>query len=128
MIAPPGALRAAPGGAISSPAMSHWLVPFLVELALSALVLMLAVAWVTPKNPRNTVGRAVLVSLVLSAAWTLTLSRFAWFLLVPLLLYAFVWMVVITTAYRVTVPRALLLAIALSFLSWLVLLVFGIPA
>ncbi|HTP50584.1 MAG TPA: hypothetical protein VMK42_07800 [Anaeromyxobacteraceae bacterium] len=108
--------------------MSQWLVPFLVELALSALVLMLAVAWVTPKNPRNTVGRAVLVSLVLSAAWTLTLARFGWFLLVPLLLYAFVWMVVITTAYKVTVPRALLLAIALSFLSWLVLLVFGIPA
>ena len=108
--------------------MAHWLVAFLVQLAVSALVLMLAVGWVTPKNPRNTAGRAVLVSLVLGAAWTLTLARFAWFLLIPLALYVLVWMVVITAAYRVTVLRALLLALALSFISWLVVLVFGIPA
>ncbi len=108
--------------------MSHWLVAFLVQLAVSSLVLMLAVAWVTPKNPKNTFGRAAGVSLVLGAAWTLTLARFAWFLLLPLVLYALVWMVVITVAYGVSWSRALLLALALSFLSWLVILVFGIPA
>lgn len=107
--------------------MAHWIQAFLVEIAVSSLVLMLAVAWVTPKNPRNTVARAVFVSLFLSAAWTLTLARFAWFLLLPLLLYALVWVVVITAAYKVTVARSILLALALSFLSWLVAIAFGIP-
>jgi fucose 4-O-acetylase-like acetyltransferase len=105
--------------------MGHWVVAFLVQLAVSALVLMLAVAWVTPKNPRKTAGRAALVSLVLSAASTLTLARFAWFLLFPLLLYALVWVVVVTVAYKVTVARAALFALALSFISWAV--AFGIP-
>jgi len=82
--------------------MAHWLEAFLVQLAVSTLVLMLAVAWVTPKNPRNTFARGATVSLVLGAAWTLTLARFAWFLLVPLALYALVWMAVITLAYRVS--------------------------
>jgi len=108
--------------------MLHWLGAFLVQLAVSAAVLMLAVAWVTPRNPRNTFGRAALVSFVLSAAWTLTLARFAWFLLLPLALYALVWMLVITAAYKVSVARALLLALALSFISWLVALTFGIGA
>ena len=107
------------------PTMGHWVVAFLVQLAVSALVLMLAVAWVTPKNPRKTAGRAALVSLVLSAASTLTLARFAWFLLFPLLLYALVWVVVVTVAYKVTVARAALFALALSFISWAV--AFGIP-
>jgi len=108
--------------------MPRWVLPFLVHLAASSAVLMLAVAWVTPKNPRNTLGRAAVVSLLLSAALTLTLARFAWFLLFPLLLYALVWVVVVTIAYRVTVPRAILLALALSFLAWIVTLVLGIPA
>ncbi|HVP68600.1 MAG TPA: hypothetical protein VMT17_15210 [Anaeromyxobacteraceae bacterium] len=108
--------------------MLHWVAAFLVQLLVSSAVLMISVAWVTPKNPRNTLGRAALVSLVLSAAWTLSLARFAWFLLIPLLLYALVWMVVITGAYKVSVARALLLALALSFVSWLVALVFGIRA
>jgi len=108
--------------------MPHWLGAFLVELALSSLVLMLAVAWVTPKNPRNTFSRSLLVSLVLCAAWNLTLARFAWFLLFPLLLYALVWVVVVTAAYRVTVARSILLALALSFLAWIVHLAFGMPA
>ena len=99
---------------------------FLVRLALSAVVLMLAVGWVTPGNPNNTFGRAVVVSLFLSAAWYLTLARFLWFLLVPWLLYVAIWLVTVMLAYDIGFLRALLLAIALAFLSFLVSLFFGL--
>jgi putative membrane protein len=99
---------------------------FLVRLALSAVVLMLGVGWVTPGNPNNTFGRAVVVSLFLSAAWYLTLARFLWFLLVPWLLYVAIWLVTVMAAYDVGFLRALLLAIALAFLSFLVSLFFGL--
>ncbi len=99
---------------------------FLVRLALSAAVLMLSVAWVSPRNPANTFGRALLVSFLLSFAWYITLARFFWFLLLPWLLYALIWLVVVAWAYGVGFFRALLLALALSFLSWVVALVFGI--
>ncbi len=99
---------------------------FLVRLALSALVLMLSVAWVSPRNPANTFGRAALVSFVLSLAWYLTLARFLWFLLFPWLVYVAIWFVVIMAAYGVGFLRSLLIALALSFLSWIVALLFGI--
>ncbi len=99
---------------------------FLVRLAISAVVLMLAVGWVTPRNPANTFGRAVLVSFFLSLAWYLTLAKFLWFLLLPWLLYVAVWLLVVMLAYGVGVLRALLIALALSFLSWLVSLAFGL--
>jgi putative membrane protein len=99
---------------------------FLVRLAVSALVLMLAVAWVTPGNPRNTFWRAVVVSVFLAAAWFLTLARFLWFLLVPWLLYAAIWVATVMAAYGVGFFSALLLALALTVLSFLVALLFGI--
>ncbi len=99
---------------------------FLVRLALSAAVLMLSVAWVSPRNPANTFGRALFVSFLLSFAWYITLARFFWFLLLPWLLYALIWLVVVAWAYGVGFFRALLLALALSFLSWIVAIVFGI--
>ena len=99
---------------------------FLLRLAASAAVLMLSVAWVTPGNPRNTLGRAVVVSLFLSAAWYLTLARFLWFLLVPWFLYLAIWLFTVMGAYGIGFPRALLLALALGFLSFLVSLLFGL--
>ncbi len=99
---------------------------FLVRLALSAAVLMLAVAWVTPRNPANTFGRAALVSFLLSLAWYVTLAKFAWFLILPWLLYVTVWFLVVMFAYGVGLLRALLLAVALSFLSWLIAVLFGL--
>jgi putative membrane protein len=99
---------------------------FVVRLAVSAAVLMLAVGWVTPGNPRNTFGRAVVVSLFLSAAWYLTLARFLWFLFFPWLLYVAIWLVTVMSAYELGFLRALLLALALTFLSFLVSLFFGL--
>ncbi|HUK67130.1 MAG TPA: hypothetical protein VLV17_09920 [Anaeromyxobacteraceae bacterium] len=99
---------------------------FLVRLAVSALVLMAAVAWVTPGNPRNTLARAVLVSLFLAFASYVTLARFLWVLLVPWLLYACIWLATIMMAYGLFFFSALLLALALTFLSFLVSLLFGL--
>ena len=99
---------------------------FVVRLALSAAVLWLSVAWVSPENPRNTFGRAVLVSLLLSLAYYVTLARFLWFLVVPWLIYLLVWLGVIMASYGIGFLRSLLLALALAFLSWLATRVLGI--
>jgi putative membrane protein len=99
---------------------------FVLRLVLSAGVLWLSVAWVSPQNPRNTFGRAVLVSLLLSFAYYLTLARFLWFLVVPWLIYVAIWLAVIMASYGIGFFRSLLLALALTFLSWLGALVFGI--
>src|SRR5512139_2584140 len=105
--------------------MAH-LVAFLLRLVLSAGVLCLAVAWVSPGNPANTFGRAVAVSVVLSVAYYVTLAKFLWFLLLPWLLYATIWLAVIMGAYGIGFWRALLVAIALTVLSWVVSVVLGI--
>jgi putative membrane protein len=102
------------------------LLAFVVRLVLSAGVLWLSVAWVSPENPRNTFGRAVLVSLVLSLAYYITLARFLWFLVVPWLIYVAVWLAVIMASYGIGFMRSLLLALALAFLSWLGALLFGV--
>ena len=98
---------------------------FAVRLGISTAVLMLAVAWVSPRNPSNTLGRAVLVSIVLALASYVTLSRFLWFLLVPWLLYAAFWLATIMGAYGLGFWAALLLALALTLLSFLVSFIFG---
>jgi putative membrane protein len=99
---------------------------FLVRLAASAAVLWLAVAWVSPGNPANTLGTAALVSLVLSVAYYVTLAKFLWFLLLPWLLYVFVWLAVVMGTYGVGFWRALLVAIALALLSWIVQALLGV--
>jgi len=106
--------------------MAKHLGAFLVRLAVSAVVLMLSVAWVKRGNPANTHGRAVLVSLFLAFVSYLTLARFLWFLLVPWLLYACIWLATIMAAYGLSFPSALLMAIALTFLNFLVSLLFGL--
>jgi putative membrane protein len=99
---------------------------FLVRLVASAGVLWLAVAWVSPGNPWNTFGRAVLLSLVLSIAYYVTLAKFLWFLLLPWLLYVLVWLFVVMSSYGIGFWRALLLALAETVLSWLVSALFGV--
>jgi putative membrane protein len=101
---------------------------FIVRLVLSAAVLWLAVAWAggPAAQASNTFGRAVVVSLVLSAAYYLTLARFLWFLVVPWLLYVAVWLLVIQWNYGIGLGRALLLALALTFLSWVASALLGV--
>jgi putative membrane protein len=108
-----------------APARSHALA-FLVRLVVSAAVLWLAVAWVSPGNPSNSFGRALLVSVVLSIAYYLTLAKFLWFLVVPWILYVLVWLLVVQGAYGIGFLRALLVAVALAFLSFIVSALFGV--
>jgi putative membrane protein len=105
--------------------MPH-LLAFVVRLVASAAVLWLAVAWVSPGNPANTFGRAAVVSIVLSVAYYITLARFLWFLVLPWLLYVVIWLAVVMGNYGIGFWRALLLALALAFLSWLVSTIFGV--
>jgi putative membrane protein len=105
--------------------MAH-LLAFLVRLVVSSAVLWLAVAWVSPGNPANTFGRAVVVSIVLSIAYYVTLARFLWFLVIPWLIYVAIWLAVVEWNYGLGFGRSLLVAIALAFLSWVVSALFGI--
>jgi putative membrane protein len=106
--------------------MRHPLLAFAIRFVLSAASLWLAVASVSPGNPANTFGRAALVSLALSVAFYATLAKFLWFLLLPWLLYALVWLGVVMSAYGIGFLRALLLALVLTFLSWVVEVVVGV--
>jgi putative membrane protein len=102
------------------------LLAFLVRLAASAAVLWLAVAWVSPGNPANTFGRAVLVSVVLSVAYYVTLAKFLWFLVIPWIIYAAIWVAVVMGTYGLGLGRALLVALALTLLSWIVSALIGV--
>ncbi|HEY7725182.1 MAG TPA: hypothetical protein VH880_07605 [Anaeromyxobacteraceae bacterium] len=99
---------------------------FLLRLVASTALLMLAVGWVSPGNPRNTLARAALLSLLLAAAATLTMARWLWFLLLPWLLYVAVWLGAVMWAYRLGLLQSLLLALALTFLSFLAGVIFGV--
>jgi putative membrane protein len=106
--------------------MQRGLLAFVVRLVLSAGALWGAVAFVTPANPANTFGRAALISIVLSIAWYVTLARFLWFLFLPWLLYVAFWLATIMGSYGLGFFQALLVALGLCFLSWLVEQVLGV--
>lgn len=102
------------------------IVAFLVRFVVSAAVLWIAVAWVSPHNLWNTFGRALLVSIVLSFAYYVTLAKFLWFLVVPWLVYAAIWLAVVMGSYDLRFMQALLVALALTFLAWIVERIFGV--
>jgi putative membrane protein len=106
--------------------MLKHLAAFLARWVISAAVLMASIGWVTPGNPANTLGRAIAVSALLSVASYLTLARFLWFLFFPWLLYAVVWLATVMGAYGLGFLTALLVAIALTLLHFLVSLLFGV--
>ena len=99
---------------------------FLLRLVASTALLMLSVGWVSPGNPRNTLWRAAFLSLLLAAAASLTMARWLWFLLLPWLLYVVVWLGAVMWAYGLRVLQSLLLALALTFLSFVAGAVFGV--
>lgn len=116
---------ASPPGAYT-PSMRSPILAFLVRLVLSAGVLWLAVAWVSPGNPANGFLRAALVSVILSFAYYVTLAKFLWFLLLPWILYAAIWLAVVMGGYGLGFGQALLVAIVLTLLSWIVEAIFGV--
>ena len=108
------------------PPMTRGLLAFLVRLVLSATAVWGAVAFVAPDNPANTFGRAVVVSLILSVAFYVTLAKFLWFLLLPWLVYVFFWLGIVMSSYGLGFFQALLVAVAMAVLSWLVEAAFGV--
>jgi putative membrane protein len=106
--------------------MVRHLTAFIVRWVLSALVLLVSVGLVSPGNPDNTFIRALVISVVLSIAYYVTLARFLWFLLLPWLLYAMVWLGTVMGAYGLGFLQAGLLAIGLVFLGWLVEWLLGV--
>ncbi len=106
--------------------MMRRLSAFVVRWVLSAAVLWVAVGLVSPGNPGNTFARALLISVILSVAYYLTLAKFLWFLLLPWLLYVLVWLATVMGTYGLGFLQAFLLALGLVFLSWLVEWLFGV--
>ncbi len=106
--------------------MARAFLSFLVRLVLSAAALWGAVAFVSPGNPDNTLVRAAGVSVLLSILYYVTLARFLWFLLLPWLVYVCFWMGTIMGNYGLGVLQALLVAVAMAVLSWLVERAFGV--
>lgn len=106
--------------------MTRRLTAFLVRWVLSAAVLWIGVGLVDPGNPGNTFTHALLLSVVLSIAYYLTLAKFLWFLLLPWLLYALVWLGTVMLSYGLGVVQAGVLALLLVFLSWLVEWLLGV--
>jgi len=106
--------------------MTRRLTAFVVRLVVSAGVLWAGVGLVSPGNLENSFAHAVLISVVLSIAYYLTLAKFLWFLLVPWLLYALTWLVTVRVAYGLDLVQAAMLALGLVFLSWLVEWLLGV--
>lgn len=106
--------------------MARAFLSFLVRLVLSAAAVYGAVAFVDPGNPSNTFGRAIVVSLILSIAYYVTLAKFLWFLLLPWLIYVFFWLGTVMGNYDLGFFQALLVAIGMAVLSWLVEAAFGV--
>ena len=100
--------------------MMRRLTAFVVRLVVSAGVLWVGVGLVSPGNPANSFAQAVLISVVLSIAYYLTLAKFLWFLLLPWLLYALIWLGTVMLGYGIGFLQAGVLALVLVFLSWLV--------
>jgi hypothetical protein len=103
--------------------LSTHLFAFAIRLGLYAGVLMLAIGAAAPKHKKNTLGRALGVSFVLSLAAIVTLARF-FLLFWPL--YALVWIIVIVSVYELPLLRAVLVALLLAALGYIVALVFGL--
>jgi len=106
--------------------MARAFLSFLIRLVLSAAAVYGAVAFVSPDNPSNTFGQAVGVSVILSIAYYITLAKFLWFLLLPWLIYVIFWLGTVMGAYDLRFFQALLVAVAMAVLSWLVEAAFGV--
>jgi hypothetical protein len=82
-----------------------WLGLKIASWVLHAVVVMVSVAAVSPKNPVNTLGRALMVTFVV--ALLVTPFAWFWFLLVPGIIALVVWCAVYSIAYGIGFFQAL---------------------
>ena len=96
----------------------HSLGILLVRWVIHAVVVMGAVALVSPKNPRNTLSRALLVTLLV--ALIVTPFAFFWFLIVPGIIALVCWIIVFVVAYQINSGQAIAVAIVQAAIGFVV--------
>ncbi len=90
----------------------------LVRWLVHAVVVMGAVALVSPKNPRNTLPRALFVTLIVALA--VTPFAFFWFLIVPGVIALICWILVFVIAYDIGIGQAIAVGIVQAAIGFLV--------
>ena len=90
----------------------------LARWVVHALVVWASVALVTPQNPLNTVGRALLVTLLV--ALVVTPFAFFWFLIIPAIIAFVCWVVVYMAAYGIGFLQAIAVGIVQAGIGYLV--------
>lgn len=89
-----------------------------VRWLIHAVVVMGAVALVSPRNPRNTLPRALLVTLIV--ALVVTPFAFFWFLLIPGVIALICWIVVFVVAYDIGIGQSIAVGIVQAAIGFLV--------
>jgi hypothetical protein len=89
-----------------------------VRWLIHAVVVMGSVGLVSPKNPRNTLTRALLVTVIV--ALVVTPFAFFWFLIVPGVIALICWIVVFVAAYDIGIGQAIAVAIVQAAIGLLV--------
>jgi|SRR3954452_22043550 hypothetical protein len=83
-----------------------WLVLKVASWVLHGVVVMVSVGAVSRGNPRNTLGRALLVTFLV--ALLVTPFAYFWFLIVPAVIAFIAWLAVYSIAYDIGFGQALL--------------------
>jgi hypothetical protein len=89
-----------------------------VRWLIHAVVVMGAVALVSPKNPRNTLTRALVVTVIV--ALVVTPFAFFWFLLIPGIIALICWIIVFVAAYEIGIGQAIAVGIVQAAIGFLV--------
>jgi hypothetical protein len=89
-----------------------------VRWLIHGVVVMGAVALVSPKNPRNTLTRALVVTVIV--ALVVTPFAFFWFLLIPGVIALICWIVVFVAAYDIGIGQAIAVGIVQAAIGFLV--------
>ena len=90
----------------------------LVRWLIHAIVVMGAVALVSPKNPRNVLPRALFVTFLV--ALVVTPFAFFWFLVIPGIIALVCWILVFVIAYDIGVGQAIAVGIVQAAIGFLV--------
>ena len=95
-----------------------WLVLKIASWVVHALVVMASVATVSKSNRNNTLGRALLVTVLVAVL--VTPFAYFWFLLIPGVIAMIAWFAVYTMAYDIGIAQALVAGLVQVLLGVLV--------
>jgi putative membrane protein len=94
------------------------IVPLLARWFVHALVVWASVGLVTPGNPSNTIGRALLVTFLV--ALVVTPFAWFWFLVIPAIIAFVCWVIVYMGAYGIGSLQAIAVGIVQAGIGYLV--------